>query len=174
MDANIADELLAFILGLFSGMIIQIARFRFSNIRDNWKDLKPCMEEIYCVVGDLRYESQHALDAQNKDTDSFMSTMTKIQQNLSTYREWYPRIESHGYLAKLNSIDEELGAALTGLSHFSFHSENDVKYVEQRLHRFCEIMSTSNKRLELFMKARIPHYMIFGKRKLMDWRECRF
>lgn len=174
VDGNIAYEFLAFILGLISGIIIEVAHFRFTNIRDNWNELKPCMEEIYRVLGDLRNESQHALGAQNRDTKSFRSAMNKIQQDLSSYRDWYPKIENHGYLAKLNSIDEELGAALTGLSFFSFGSENDVKYVEHRLHRFCEIMNACSKRIELFMEARIPHYIIFGKRKLTDWRECRF
>ena len=65
---------------------------------------------------------------QNKDNDSFVSTINKINQNLSYYRSWYQPQFNKGRIIKLESIDEELSASFIGLSYFAFYSENDPKY----------------------------------------------
>ena len=74
----------------------------------------------------------------------------------------------------VDSLDEELGAALVGISHFAIYSETDSGYIETKLHSLREITGTAERRLEEFSKAKIPHYIVFGKRRLANWRDSRF
>src|SRR4030042_925456 len=46
--------------------------------------------------------------------------------------------------------------------------------IDTKLFRFMEITTAAERRLLEFSKAQIPHYMLFGKRKLKNWRTAQF
>jgi hypothetical protein len=163
-----------FLSGLASGFVIEKLRLKYLAIKDNWNDLKNPIEKIYNVVRALHYDCDHAIKIRNTSADTMKTAAKRINQSLKIYRGWYKSFEDKGGIEKLDSIDEELGSAFVGISYFAIYSEGDPRYVESRLQSFHEITGSAEKRLDEFMKAKIPHYIILGKRKLANWRESRF
>lgn len=167
--------ILTFGLGLASGFIIEILRFEYLRKKDNWNDLKTPLQKVYGVVRNLQNDCDHAFKIQNNSASIVVdSVLYRITQNLETYLEWFKPFEEGLGVKKVDSIDEELGAALKGISYFAIYSRQDRRYVETRLDNFREITGSAERRMEEFMKAKIPHYMIFRKRRLENWRNSRF
>jgi len=165
----------AFLLGLGSGIAVETLRFKYLRLKDNWNDLKGPLQEIYVAVRNLQNDCDHVIRIRKTSSNVAVGNVIRqINQNLETYSEWFKPFEGDLGIKKLDSIDEELGAALMGISYFALYSETDSAYVETRLASFREMTDMAEKRLGEFMKAKIPHYVIFGRRRLANWRDSRF
>lgn len=171
----IIGYLIPFFLGLGSGIVVETLHFKLQRKKDNWNDLKSPLQEIYSVVRDLCNDSDHAFKIQDNNSRLEVDpVLERINQNLRLYLNWFKPFEAKLGIAKVNSLDEELGAALKGMSRYAIYSDQDKRFVETKLFRFIEISSSAEKRLQEFSKAKIPHYMLLGKRKLENWRTSQF
>jgi hypothetical protein len=172
---TIIGYVITFVLGLGSGIVAETLHFKYLRKKDNWNDLKSPLQEVYSVVRNMCNDSEHAFKIQDNCSRSVIDTVFKrINQNLRIYLNWFKPFEDKLGIAKVNSLDEELGAALKGISYYAMYSDQDPRYVETKLFRFIEITSSAERRLQEFSKAKIPHYMLFGKRKLENWRTSQF
>lgn len=165
---------ITFILGLASGTAIEMLHFRYERLKDNWNDLKNPLQNVYEVIRNMRNDSDHAFRVQNSSKLGIDPEIERISHSLMDYLNWFKNFEGNMGIAKVDSIDEELGAALKGISYYAIFSKQDQKYIETRLFSFINITSSAERRLQEFAKARIPHYMLFGKRKLKNWRNSQF
>jgi hypothetical protein len=166
---------ITFILGLASGFAIETLRFKYLRKKDNWNDLRSPLQDIYIVVRNICNDADHAFKIHDNSSRSVLDTVfERINRNLRIYLKWFKSFEGKLGIEKVNSIDEELGAALKGISYYAIYSEQNPIYVETKLFRFIEITSSAESRLREFSKANIPHYVLFGKRKLENWRTSQF
>lgn len=166
---------IAFVLGLLSGFAVETLRFKYLRKKDNWNDLRNPLQDIYTVVRNMCNDGDHAFKISGSSSRLVIDTVfERINQNLRIYLKWFKSFEGKLGIAEVDSIDEELGAALKGISYYAIYSEQDPRYVETKLFRFIEITSSAERRLQEFSKAKIPHYVLFGKRKLENWRTSQF
>jgi hypothetical protein len=166
---------ITFVSGLGLGAVAEMLRFKYQRKKDNWKDLKSPLQEIYAVVRNMHNDSDHAFKIQDNGSRSAVDAVfERIDKDLEIYLNWFKPFEAKLGVAKVNSLDEELGAALKGISYYAIYSCQNRRYVETKLFRFREITSSAERRLQEFSKAKIPHHMIFGKRKLENWRTSQF
>lgn len=174
-ETAIVGYVITFILGLVSGILVETLHFKYLRKKDIWNDLRIPLQNVYAVVRNLCNDSDHVFKIQHNSPRLVVDeAFERINQNLRIYLNWFKSFESKLGLTKVDSIDEELGAALKGISYYAIYSDNDQRYVETKLFRFIEITSSAERRLQEFSKAKIPHYMIFGKRKLKKWRTSQF
>jgi hypothetical protein len=167
--------IITFVLGLSSGLVIETIRFAYLRKKDNWTDLKNPLQDVYGVIRNLQNDCDHAFKIQNHSSSSVMDeVLNRINQNLGKYLEWFKPFEDHLGIKKVDSIDEVLGATLIGISNFARLSKQDQRYVESRLDKLREITEISEKRMEEFIKAKMPLNVIFRKRRLENWRNSRF
>ena len=166
---------ITFALGLSSGIVVETLHFKYLRKKDNWNDLRGPLQDVYAVVRNMCNDSDHAFKIQDNSPRLVIDTvLERINQNLRIYLNWFKSFEDNLGIAKVDSIDEELGAALKGISYYAIYSDQDRRYVETKLFRFIEITSSAERRLQELSKAKIPHYMLFGKRKLENWRTSQF
>jgi hypothetical protein len=172
---TIIDYGVTFVLGLASGILVETLHFKYLRKKDNWNDLRSPLQDVYAVVRNLCNDGDHAFKIQdNSSRVDVDAVLDRINQNLRSYLNWFKSFEDSLGIAKVDSIDEELGAALKGISYYALYSDQDRRYVETKLFRFIEITSSAERRLQEFSKAKIPHYILFGKRKLENWRTSQF
>ncbi len=166
---------ITFVSGLGLGLLAEWLRFKYQRTEDNWNGLRNPLQEVYAIVRNMRDDSDHAFKIQNSCSRTLISPVfQRINKNLNDYLNWFKPFENKLGIAQVNSLDDELGAALKGISYYAIYSIQDPKYIETRLYRFKEITSSAERRLQEFSKAKIPHYMIFGKSKLKNWRTAQF
>src|SRR4030042_5056346 len=168
---TILGYVITFVTGLGSGIIAEILHFKYLRKKDNWNDLKSPLQSVYAVVRNMCNDSDHAFRIQDNGSRLVIDTVyERINQNLRNCLNWFRSFEDNLGIAKVDSLDEELGAALKGISYYAIYSDQDPIYIETKLFRFMEITTAAERRLLEFSKAQIPHYMLFGKRKLKNWR----
>ncbi|MGA2681343.1 MAG: hypothetical protein ABSF44_06020 [Candidatus Bathyarchaeia archaeon] len=161
---------ITFLIGVGSGLILEKKSLQYNTMKDNWNRLIEPIGNIRIVIRNLYYDCDHAIKTRNtSSTDNMEKLLQQINENLK-YRVWFIPFEREGGIEKTDSIDEELGAALMGISNFANYNENDKKYAESRLPRLRKITGCAVQRIQEFNRAKIPHRKFLGKRKLEHMR----
>jgi hypothetical protein len=165
-----------FVGGIVAGVLAQSAKAHFDKDKDNWNDLKPDLQHIHPTIRNLSNNCDYASKI-NRDNSSpgLQSVLSSISSDLKDYLIWFTPFEGSLGITKLESIDQELSAALVGIFHFAKFCGTDQNYIEQKISKLKDITAVAEKRLKQFVRPNIiPHYVIFGKRKLRDWRDSKF
>jgi hypothetical protein len=166
---------ITFCFGLSSGIIVEHFRLQSLGLKDNWNELKPDFEEALPIIRDLCNSSQHVWRIQNDCSKTSLNNLfNELERNLKKYSNWHRRFNNGLNPSKVASIDEELAAALIGLSHYSNDSARNPRFIATNILILKDMSGTAKKRLDEFSKAKIPHYILFGKRKLKQWRTSQF
>ena len=166
---------ITFALGLGSGLAVETFRFKYLRTKDNWNELRSPLQEVYHLIRDMCNDSEHAFKILDNSSRSVINPVFEsINTNLGVYLIWFKSFNAKLGIATIDSIDPELGAALKGISHYANYSIQDPGFVETHLFRFKEMTSSADRRLQEFSKAKIPHHVIFRKRKLENWRTAQF
>ena len=131
---------LSFVLGLFSGGIIQALRLRDSLKVEKVKRLTPLLEAAFPIIENLAGDSQYAKSLQIRGDDGeFQRVLERVSDSLEEYDKWYTRFQVAGLSPALESIDPDLLARFNGiLMNTRLLKLHGITYLSQNMQEFAQ------------------------------------
>ena len=158
---NVIPILISFALGLVTGILIEIMRFRFLIRKDNWNELKPYLSEVYIALRDVKNSVQYLVHSDTFEDEITKRLLDNIVKELKRYNSWYRVLRSRALTQKLQSIDEELSAHLCRLYEFSRNVLSSENYLITRLGILLEIVDVVIEEINGFMRGEVLSCLLY-------------
>ena len=167
---SIISIFISFVLGLLTGILIEMLRFRFLIRKDNWNELKPYLSEVYTDLRDIQNKTQYLVNSGSLKDETAKRFLNDIVNRLKRYSTWFETLQSKTLTQKLRSVDEELSAHLHRLHEFSRNALNSKNYLMTRLRVLLEIVDVVIEEINDFMRGEILSFSL-KRRKLRRFEE---
>ena len=140
---NPIDIFIGFISGIFTGIIIQYVRFRYTSRIEKMKRLSRYLESAFPIVEKLTQDSRYAVNIHLEDDQTHLSIiLKKIALSFREYANWFTSFRADGMVPELESLNDVLSSRFYGLFAYSrLGRQHGVEYISQQIQdlaTYCE------------------------------------